>query len=337
MSIISGIAGSEAQKSAANTAGDAATYSAEQSAAIQKYMFDKLQTIQEPYDKLGKGEQGIGAFNAADPTGGAQQYQKDLANMPGLDLPELNLGEFNFAFNPDDPTYKYRQSELTKTIDQAAAARGNYNSRPTMNAQAQGNIALTADESEKQFGRALNAYSTNIGTALSQFGADYQGATDTYNSGYGKMTDLYNMSMNTGSADYNKILDAIKVGQGAAGQTGAGAQATGQGLANTYGQLGQQLGQSAIGRGQATSDMWGNIGATNTSAATMAMLYAFSDIRLKKNVKKIGKYRGMDVIEFSYLWDNIKRIGLIAQQVMKVVPEAVGESFGYLYVNYSLI
>jgi len=272
MSVISGTAAASAQKRASKTAAAASTDAAEQSAAIQKYMFDKLQTIQEPYNRLGTGQQGIGAFAGADPTGGSDRFMTQMENMPGLDLPELNLGEFNFAFNPDDPTYKYRQGELTKTIDQAAAARGNYNSRPTINAQAEGNIALTADESEKQFGRALNTYSTNIGTALSQFGADYQGATDTYNSGYGKMTDLYNMSMNTGAADYNKVLDAIKIGAGAAGQTGSGAMATGQGLSSTYGQLGNQLGNAAIGSGQATSDMWGNIGATNTS---LASLYAY--------------------------------------------------------------
>jgi len=314
MSVISGIVGSQSQKSAANTAADSSRYAAQQEAAIQKYMFDKLQSIQAPYNQTGL--QGLSQLPGADPTAGAKQYQSQIENMQGLNLPDLNLPDlnlpqnlnlpnlnldsFNFAFDPNDPTYKYRQGELTKTIDQAAAARGNYNSRPTINAQAQGNIALTADESQRQFGRALDTYNTNISTDLSQYGADYGRATDIYNAdygrsidaynaqygkatdtygadygkatdiyntGYGKLTDLYNISQNIGSTDYNKILDTIKIGQGAASSTGQGALATGQGLANTYGQLGSNLANTAIAKGQATSDLWGNIGTTNTVAA----------------------------------------------------------------------
>ena len=144
--------------------------------------------------------------------------------------------------------------------------------RPVINALSQGNIALTADESEKQFGRALGTYGTNVQTALAQYGADYGKETDIYNTGYGKLTDLYNMSMQTGGADYNKLIDLIKIGQGSAGTAGAGATATGQGLANTYGQLGSSLSQSAIASGQAESDMWGGIGQTNTTVGALALL-----------------------------------------------------------------
>jgi len=67
-------------------------------------------------------------------------------------------------------------------------------------------------------------------------------------------------------------------------------------------------------------------------------LAAASDIRLKKNISKIGTYKGLDVVEFEYLWGNEKNIGLIAQQVQKVKPEAVGKlPNGYLYINYALI
>lgn len=69
-----------------------------------------------------------------------------------------------------------------------------------------------------------------------------------------------------------------------------------------------------------------------------AIAMAASDIRLKKNIKPIGKYKGLDVIEFEYLWGSGKRVGLIAQQVQKVNPKAVGKlPNGYLYINYALV
>lgn len=72
--------------------------------------------------------------------------------------------------------------------------------------------------------------------------------------------------------------------------------------------------------------------------ATLMAAIAASDIRLKKNISKVGIYKGFDVIEFEYLWGNEKNTGLIAQQVQKVKPEAVGKlPNGYLYINYALV
>jgi len=71
---------------------------------------------------------------------------------------------------------------------------------------------------------------------------------------------------------------------------------------------------------------------------TAALFSSFmSDIRLKKNIRKIGSHKGMDVIEFEYLWGGGRKVGLIAQQVRDVIPHAVGVQNGYLYVNYALV
>lgn len=269
-SAVGAIYASKSQKDAAEEAAKAANQGAATSAWYQQNMFNELMALNEPYNKLGVSA--LNQFGGVDPTGGSSKYLSQVENMPALSLPSLSLNNFNYAFNPNDPTYQYRKSELEKTINQAAAARGNYNSRPAINALSEGNIALTADESEKQFGRALDSYNANISTALSQFGADYGRATDTYNSQYGKLTDLYNMSSQLGSGQYNKILDAIKIGQGAASSSGAGAVATGQGLANTYGQLGNSMAQSELLKGQAQSDLYSGLGDSFSNAYMYALM-----------------------------------------------------------------
>jgi hypothetical protein len=269
-SAIGAIVGANKQEDAAKSAAKASTQAAAESAAVQKYMFDEMMKLNEPYNKLGVA--GVDAFSKTDPTGGAAKYQAQIENMPALSLPSLDLNSFNFAFNPNDPTYQYRQGEMEKTINQAAAARGNYNSRPVINALSEGNIALTADESEKQFGRALDTYNANISTALSQYGADYGKTTDTYNAGYGKLTDLYNIANQLGSAEYNQMLDAVKIGQGSASSAGAGALATGQGLANTYGQLGSNLSQAALLKGQTQSDLYSGLGNSLSNMYLYALM-----------------------------------------------------------------
>lgn len=67
-----------------------------------------------------------------------------------------------------------------------------------------------------------------------------------------------------------------------------------------------------------------------------------SDIRLKKNIKRIGEIKiGIPLYEFDYIWarpDAIKNIGVMAQDVLKVLPEAVAiDKAGFMSVNYDMV
>ena len=63
----------------------------------------------------------------------------------------------------------------------------------------------------------------------------------------------------------------------------------------------------------------------------------FSDERLKENITQIGSFNGLGVYEFNYLWSPTKMIGFIAQEVEKVLPEAVKEILGYKAVDYGKV
>ena len=74
-----------------------------------------------------------------------------------------------------------------------------------------------------------------------------------------------------------------------------------------------------------------------------AAIGKYSDIRLKKNIKKIGTLRkGIDIYSYNYIdykdLPKDKQIGVMAQEVEKVIPEAViTMADGYKAVNYALI
>ncbi len=73
-------------------------------------------------------------------------------------------------------------------------------------------------------------------------------------------------------------------------------------------------------------------------AATAAQLFAASDLRLKENIVPVGRLdNGLTVYRFNYIGSPTTQIGLIAQEVRDVCPEAVAEGEdGYLRVNYAL-
>ncbi len=74
------------------------------------------------------------------------------------------------------------------------------------------------------------------------------------------------------------------------------------------------------------------------SSALLSVGKLFSDKDLKDNIVKVGQlFNGLPVYLFTYKGDNEPRLGLIAQEVLTVHPEAVGiDKSGYLKVNYAL-
>ncbi len=61
------------------------------------------------------------------------------------------------------------------------------------------------------------------------------------------------------------------------------------------------------------------------AASSAAMM--FSDARIKENIRPVGKlFNGLTVYSFNFPGEDITRIGLLAQEVEQVIPEAVGET-----------
>lgn len=80
----------------------------------------------------------------------------------------------------------------------------------------------------------------------------------------------------------------------------------------------------------------GTSGGTSGGAGAGAGAAA-SDLNLKENIKKVGKENGFNIYEFSYKGDSKRYRGVMAQEVQKVMPEAVTVKDGFLAVFYDKI
>ena len=76
----------------------------------------------------------------------------------------------------------------------------------------------------------------------------------------------------------------------------------------------------------------------NSAISSAASAFLASDIRLKENLRPVGHLNnGLTVYCFNFKGSSVAQIGLIAQEVQKVCPEAVYEDTdGFLKVNYEL-
>ena len=86
---------------------------------------------------------------------------------------------------------------------------------------------------------------------------------------------------------------------------------------------------------QAKSSALGGIfGAVGKIGGAIAM----SDIRVKQNIRRIGALRnGISTYSFQYRGSRLPQFGVMAQEVFKVIPEAVAPINGILHVDYSKV
>lgn len=93
------------------------------------------------------------------------------------------------------------------------------------------------------------------------------------------------------------------------------------------------MGGTQSGQGTQTTpgpSPWGQLIGLGTTAFS-----AFSDKRVKDNIEKVGKtFDGQNIYSYNYKGDATPQMGLMAQEVEKKTPEAVGEVSGIKTVNY---
>lgn len=127
------------------------------------------------------------------------------------------------------------------------------------------------------------------------------------------------------------------------GLAGMGLQGAG-GQANLYGQQGQNALNTGIQKANTYQGVLGTLGQISQIGANFgAAASGFSDRRLKTAVTPIGK-RGPLTL-YKWRWnDDAKALGLdgpssgfMAEEVAKVMPEAVGMRQGYQTVDYGAV
>lgn len=143
---------------------------------------------------------------------------------------------------------------------------------------------------------------------------------------------------------YNKSLDQVlnnlvpQRAKDAATALTVGQQSTQAPLQALMSQLGLLQGvPTSFGNNQAAQSSgggtdWGNV------ASTALKVFGFSDRQLKQDIEHIGEENGHNIYRFAYKTDPSRKfIGVMADEVEKIMPEAVKTVDGYKAVDYNMI
>ena len=228
-----------------------------------------------------------------------------------------------FQFNPNNlastPGYQFTLQQGLKGVNNQASAMGLNQSGAQQKSIANYTTGLAQNTYNQQYANALSTYMTNAG----------------------QLGSLLNLGQNA----------AAGVGQGAYNSTTAAGNAIAQGQI-AAGQSGTNAVQCALGLGLGGAGIYsllagsGGAAAANTSSLIPTALSILgSDSRIKQNIKFLGiNEKGIRIYEYEYKpkfhkkWGIGKFIGAMAQEVEKIMPEAVlSDSDGYKLINYALL
>ena len=192
---------------------------------------------------------------------------------------------------------------------------------------------------QQQYGQGLGTGQAQAALGQQQYGqgqATAQQLAALAQQGYGMGAGTSAALAGLGTSAQQAGLAGAQA-QLAAGQTQQQTQQAG--LQALYNQFQQQQGfpyqqaQFLANIAEGTGALSGN--ATSGTSTTTGGGGFFSDERLKENVQKVGKTNdGQPIYRYNYKGDKNTQIGLLAQDVEKKHPEAVGLAGGYKTVNY---
>lgn len=185
-------------------------------------------------------------------------------------------------------------------------------------------------QAEQEFN---NQQQTQLGALTNQAGLALQGAgLQGYlgNSALQGQLGVANSELTAGQQQQNQAQNALNIPYQQFLQQQAYPFQTTQFLANTLlGTAGTQGGTSTTS--QPTQDNT----ASQILGLGLGVAGLFSDKRVKDNIKRVGKTDdGLPIYTFKYKGDDTTHMGLMAQDVEKKKPNAVGEIGGIKTVNY---
>lgn len=93
--------------------------------------------------------------------------------------------------------------------------------------------------------------------------------------------------------------------------------------------------QQNTGTSSSSTSSGGTLGNIASTAGTIASIAGlFSDKELKENIELIGESKGFPLYEFNYIGNDKRYRGVMAQDVIKIRPDAIGHRDGFMTVDY---
>lgn len=314
----------------------------------------------------------IAGFTPQQTQGQAMASTAATAYQPDLNTAENLTADSTQQWNPQS-AQQYMSPYAQAALQPQITAEQNQLGLQQDQTNAQATSAGAFGDARQGVENSLNNYNANQTLA----GIESTGMNTAYNAGLGAFQTA-NQQLQTAGSQFASLGGAQQsLGEtGAGAMQTAGAQQqqlTQQQLTESYnnflnqanwGQNELGLQESALSNSPYNNTNYISLAPTNSSAANLGAFSslagllggggssggssglnifgstgASSDMRLKRDIKLLGKLiSGIPIYEYKYIWDDIRRVGVMAQEILAIKPEAVGmDRQGFYTVDYARI
>lgn len=265
----------------------------------------------------------------------AQSGVTQLGNVLGLNGAAGNNAAMTALQNT--PGYQFQLQQGDNALTAQAAATGQLASGNTALALSNYNQGL-AGTTYNNYVSQLQPYLNASNAAAGGIAGVNTGLGNALAGQYGNLAGLnYQTATGIGNANANADLAGLTASGNIWNAIGSlGGAAIGAATGGVGGGLGSLINSSLFG----SSPVSGAVGPTSVGGAPLSggTLFGniFSDERLKENIEPVGElYDGTSIYRYNYVWDDVPRIGVMAQEIEQKRPDAVTEVGGFKTVDYS--
>jgi len=298
------------------------TYSISGKDSYGNDMYTANQTLTPNQQRILEQNQGLnsGLLNTAQ---SGLNYANNILSRPGVDLSQLPQIGINPGETYSDAIMRRLAPQIAQESQSSDAQLANQGIAPGTEAYNNAKRTLAMSQNDRQLGAITSGM--NVGMGANQQAFNQQA--------YNQMQPINVINaLRTGSQVQNPNYVSVPQQANVAGPDILGA---------TNAQYTNQVNATNAANAGAGNFM----GGLMNLASTGAQLYTGSDQSIKENIIKIGSLdNGINIYKFEYrseykdTWGHGTHIGVMAQEVEKVIPEAVAiHKDGYKLVDYSLL
>jgi hypothetical protein len=303
--------------------------------------------------------------------GGGIQGQVDMSKVPGLVGGDALGGAMKDAQNASysqqlsrlDPQFGNQQHDLENQLTQQGIMRNTeaWNRATDEFGRNKNDAYQTAYNNSVNNGNAAQAQLFNQGLAVNQnaYGQALNNgmfANSAQQQGFGQ--NLANAQLNNQTAGQNfsqslqgrnqginelltqqqnplNVLNALRTGSQVTSPT-FGQTPQGNVAGTNTAQIDQNAYQNQMGL--YNSQVGSNNNTTN-GLFSLGAAALMSDVRLKENIKRVGFMdNGLPIYTYTYKGSNVPQMGVMAQEVEQVIPQAVSiHASGFKQVHYGML
>lgn len=307
------------------------------------------------YQQTGTYSDGTPIFTATTSLTPLQQQANNSTQQAAAQLGQIGVGQLTNVANtmstPFDPSNLPAMGDASSLqndkVVQALTSQANMTLQPQFALQKQQfdqqmadqGIPQGSDAYNKQYQQMMLAQSNSENTAINQAQASGQAAQSqqvasqnaTNAQALQEQTQLYNMPLN----ELNALFSSSQVTSPSFVSTPQTTVAPTDVIGATN--LASQVAMNnATQQNTARSAVIGALGSAAGAAGGAAIMY--SDRRLKMAIKKLGAINGINIYEYAYKWaPSVRRVGVMAQEILGIVPQAVISTPSGLMVDYGML